>query len=189
MACEVINCPENCEAALPEVLFNICNPEVHSGNIARIFVTNIGNPLSNWEDDTEWTARMALLAANPAKIWAWNVNAEKPEPETNVVEISRGRKINGQKTHTIPGEIDETNQTNYDALREYECGRQILFWYETLDGMLYGGNDGIIANLQINEVIPKSANEITMFPFVFDWKAKHHPCRTISVVPGTSINS
>ena len=181
-SCLPIVCSTTCADELPEVLFDICNPEVHFGQIAKVYMTNIGNPLTDENDAAEWATRFALLVVNPARIIELSVIGDKPAAESNVIDISRGRKVSGLKNHTINVRIDETNATNYEMMRKYECGRGILFWYETFEGLLYGGNVGLEGSFLMNHIIPESAQELETFSGSLTWKAKFHPCRTVSPI-------
>ena len=181
-SCEEVVCATTCDQPLPATEWSLCNPEVNFGEIDAIFTTNIGNPLTNENDPSEWAGRKAMNIANAARIDEFHVIAEKPAAESSEIKISRDITVVGQKTHTITGEISQTNNTNYNAMRQYECGKKILFWYRTAGGKLYGGATGIEGSLIINHVIPKSRKELSVFAFTLKWEAQYHPCVTDSVI-------
>lgn len=182
-ACTPIVCPTSCSAPLPDVEFSICAPEIHTGEISNIYITTAdGGELTDETDAAEWATRMALLSSNPLKIRTLTVLADKPAPEESEIVISNDRTVVGEKTHTLNIDIDETNQVNYDFLRAMECGKKILIWYKTADGLLYGGNMGIAGTLRLNEVIPRSRKELVVFSGTFKWNSKTAPCRTESVI-------
>ena len=178
--CVTPTCADACTDVLPEVEFSICAPEVNPGEIEEILATNIGNPLSDENDAYEWAARKALPSNDPEKIISLFCKAEKPAAETIEVEISRNTKVNLISTHKISGQIYETNQANYDALRALECPRKLLIWYRTSGGLLYGGAYGIEAIIKLKEVIPGSRKEVIYFDMEVSWEAKFSPCRTTS---------
>ena len=165
-------CPTSCSANLPPVEFDECNPETNGAQVAKVYMTNIGNPLIDWTNPLEWQARLNNLAPAADSIITLHVIGSKPVPTTNEKEISLGRKVAGQKTHILTVKIDETNITNHNFLRENECGGNYLMWYETLDGKLYGGTEGIIASLLLDLNIAESSDELTIFEGKFEWKAK-----------------
>jgi hypothetical protein len=181
-ACITPVCTDSCADALPEVEFNICAPGINFGEIDAIFITNVGNPMLDETDPLEWATRMALLVTDPTRIIELNVIGDKPAPESTEVAISRNRIVVGAKGHSVNIEIQETNQKNYDMLRAFECGKKIKFWYRTAGGLLYGGNVGIDGSMVLNEIIPKSRKELIVFAGAIKWEAKHHPCRTLSVI-------
>lgn len=181
-SCEEVVCTTTCDQALPETSWSLCNPEVNFGEIDAIFVTNVGNPLTNENDPSEWATRIALDPSDPARIDEFHVMAEKPAAESSEIKISRDITVVGQKSHTINGEIQQTNNTNYNAMRQYECGKKVLFWYRTAGGKLYGGPNGIEGSFVINHVIPKSRKELAVFAFSLKWEAQYHPCVTDSVI-------
>jgi hypothetical protein len=177
-ACLEIQCSTSCTDALPEVEFDLCNPDVHFGQISDVFITNIGNPLIDETDPTEWTNRLGLLQSNPAKIIQLYGIGSKPAAESNEIEISKGRKVTGNKNHTVNFKIDEVSDKNYEMMRKFECNKTVLMWYKTFEGKLYGGADGIQASIKFNHVIPENASELETLEGSLTWKAKFHPCRT-----------
>lgn len=179
-ACATITCATSCTQTLPAVDFSLCNPVVNFGEIDAIFITNPGNPLTDETDATEWATRMGLSTS--AKIVELHVIADKPAPESNEIQISRNTTVVGDKGHTINVEIQQTNATNYEMLRKFECGKKILFWYRTAGALLYGGASGIEGSLILNEIIPKSRKELITFQGTLKWQARFHPCRTASPI-------
>lgn len=179
-ACTEITCADDCNDAIPAVEFDVCNPEVNFGEIDAIFITNVGNPLTDETDAAEWATRFAAVGAT--KITELHVVGEKPAPEGTEVVISRNISVKGAKTHTIPFEIHQTNQANYDFMRSFECSRKVLMWYRTAGGLLYGGASGIEATITMDEVTPKNRKDLIMIVGNAKWDAKFHPCRTTSPI-------
>jgi hypothetical protein len=177
-ACLPIICSATCDTQLPPVDFDICNPQVKFGQISTIYITNIGNPLTDETDGTEWYTRLNLLAANPAKIIALDVIGSKPVAEATIIDISKNRKVQGNKNHTVNIKIDDLSQANYEMMRAFECGKTLLVWYETLEGELFGGAAGIEASILLNHMIPESANDLQDIEGTLTWRSKFHPCRT-----------
>lgn len=184
-ACQDITCSTSCTDALPEVEFDLCNPDVHFGQISDVFITNIGNPLTDETDAAEWTARLALGTSDPARIIQLYGIGSKPAAESNVIEISKGRKVTGNKNHTVNFKIDEVSDKNYEMMRKFECNKTVLVWYKTYEGMIYGGASGIQASINFNHVIPESASELETLEGTLTWKAKFHPCRTVWPLEGS----
>ncbi len=178
--CLEITCADDCADPIPVVEFDVCNPEVNFGEIDAIFITNVGNPLTDETDAAEWATRMAAVGAT--KITELHVVGEKPAPEETEVVISRNIAVTGAKTHTVPFEIHQTNKTNYEFMRSFECPRKVLVWYRTAGGLLYGGASGIEVTIKMNEVIPKNRKDLIMFVGNMKWDAKFHPCRTTSPI-------
>jgi hypothetical protein len=176
-SCVTIECPENCGEALPNVLFKLCNPEFHFGQISDIYLTNVGYPLTDENDAAEWAARMALADSNPAKIIRLVGIGSMPNPETASVEASHGRTAYGTKSRTVPFKIDEVSDENYEFMRKTECGKTVLFWPKTLNGKAFGGPSGIEASMNFGHDLPESASELENLPGVFTWKKKISPCR------------
>jgi hypothetical protein len=123
----------------------------------------------------EWTTNLSDTADN--KIRTLIVIGELPEPERLEVATSGDRIAIGYKTFNLNFAIDETNDTNYNFLLQTECGGKFLIWYETSDGMLYGGNDGIEVSIVLNQPIPRERNAIVTIVGKATWKSKFSPYR------------
>lgn len=174
-------CPTDCSSQIPEVVFSECAPETNAGQIYNIYVTNIGQSFADlaqdWTVAADWTGRLDNASTNVDAIRKFHVIGEKPVPEKVEKEISHGRIVSGKKKHTINIEIDETNATNYEMMRTLECGGSFLVWYETSGGLLYGGDDGIVATIQLDEMIPKSEQDLILIMGTVKWTSKFHPER------------
>lgn len=179
--CETPVCPEGCEAALPEVEFDACNPDVHFGQVSDVFITNFGNPMDDVNDPAEWTTRLALPSNDPERIVQLQGIGDKPAAEENVLEISKGRKVSGLKNHTVNFRIDEVSDKNYEMMRKFECQKLVLAWYKTFEGKLYGGNNGVHkpgVMISFNHVIPEDASALETLQGTITWRSSFHPCRT-----------
>lgn len=172
-------CPTDCSGSLQSVSFNECAPETHWGEISKLYVGPAD--LEAFLDVSalaEWTAKLADTGDD--KIRTLIVIGEQPEPEQTEVPISGDRVVIGYKKFIINAEIDETNETNYNFLAMSECGGKYLMWYETSDGILYGGNEGIEVSLKMNQIIPKERTGIVKIMVKASWNSLHHPYRCVS---------
>lgn len=177
-ACADITCSEDCNSALPVVSFDLCNPSFHFGQISDVFITNVGNPLSDETSAAEWQARLDLSTSNAARIVRLLGIGDKPAAEGQETEASYGRMAYGSKIHTVNFRIDEVSDENYEMARHFECNKTVLVWYKTFEGKIYGGASGIKATIKFDHVIPESAAELETLSGSIKWKSKHHPCRT-----------
>ena len=168
---EVI-CPTGCDNELPELSMSDCNPEVDFGEIGWIYLTNVDNPLTDWTDIGEWNPRLNNTSTDTDAIRFFYVAGDKPPAEVNESKISLCRTVYSEKTHTVNFDIDETNNTNYDAMRQIECGGTYLAWYAT-PNKLYGGNAGIEVEIGMNHNITRGCTEINLIPGTLKWQNKH----------------
>jgi hypothetical protein len=185
-------CPVDCTSNLPAHQFDECNPEINNAEIAYVYYTNDedGNGLANAADPLEWDSRLSQSGAGANQIRALRVIGEFPPVADNEKEISGGRVKDGVKDFIIQGDIDETNQVNHDALRSLECntGSQRV-WFETRDGLLFGGNDGIRnAKLKIKLNISRNYGDFILFPWTVKWKNDFTPERQPSVITDAMRN-
>lgn len=185
-------CPTDCSSNLPSVSFDSCNPEINNGEIAYVYFTNNedGNGLADASSAAEWDSRLSQATAGANQIRPLRVIGEFPPVADNEKEISGGRVIDGVKDFLTQGDIDETNQTNHDAVRSIECNTgSYRIWFETRDGLLYGGNDGIRdVKLKLKLNIPKAYGDIIMFPWTAKWKNRFTPERQASVITDAMRN-
>lgn len=172
-------CSPGCDNDLPIVSFDDCSPELNSGNITYLYVTNRGNPLTDWTDLAEWAARLSNTSTDSSAIRQFRIIGSKPAADKPETVISGDRTYYGLATHTIDFRIDETNQINQDMLRQMECGGAFLIWYETLGGLRWGGDEGIEATIKLDEIIPESSSEFITFTGQAKWKAKFTPERIV----------
>lgn len=172
-------CPTTCSGSVAEVSFNECAPETHWGEVSKVYITE--SDFAGFTDVSalpEWTANLADTGDD--KIRTLIVIGELPEPETTEVPLSGDRVAIGYKTFNLNFTIDETNETNYNFLLMSECGGKYLIWFETSDGILYGGNDGIEVSLRMNQIIPRERTALVTIECKATWKSLQSPFRCVS---------
>jgi hypothetical protein len=174
-------CPTDCAGALPEPSFDECAPEVGYGEISKIYLAKAdAADLSNVEDLAEWTTKLALAISQTNAIRVFTVVGDLPEPEVAETKISGNRTIRGFKTFNLPFEIDEDNDLNYEAHLTFECNNKFKLWFETADGMLYGGNEGLEVSVLTNYVIPRERTGVRKIMGKATWQSKKSPLRCVS---------
>lgn len=177
-------CPDNCDFALPEVLFDDCAPQVIYSEIRRIFIAKKAAAVfTNWTLATEWLARLSQVSTTGDDyIRALTVIGDKPAAADVTKDISNGRKVVIGKDHTVNFTIDDVSDINYEFMRGLECGGEFKFWYETSGGKLYGGNSGFLARVSMNDVLNRGVDEIETLAGVISWRTKFSPERTTSPI-------
>jgi hypothetical protein len=170
-----INCPSNCNTWLPAVDFDDCNPAVDFGEITHIYVTGVGHGLVNWVNTTEWASRLDdTTLGDDTHIRTLIVKGDQPPAESTEYEISNCRVYWGEKKFTVNFDIDETNITNYDFMRQLECGGLFTVWFAT-ENYMYGGTDGIEVTITLNNSITRGCHELNLMSGNMKWNAKFHP--------------
>lgn len=174
-------CPVDCAGSLEAVSFNDCAPEIHYGEISKLYVARAdAADFTNPDIITEWTARLDDADSAVDKIRTLIGIGEMTQAEKTEIPISGGRTMYSPKGFNVLFEVDETNDTNYEFLLSTECNLKFKFWFETSDGMLYGGKTGIEAIFNMDAPIPKGREEIAKFMITTKWKSKNHPLRNQS---------
>ena len=170
-----ITCPTGCENWLPVVDFDHCDPNVDFGEISQVYVTGAGNGLTDWTDPAEWATRLDDDTLNDdTKIRTLIVKGDQPPAESVEHEISDCRVFWGEKKFTINIDIDETNITNHDFMRQIECGGLFTIWYAA-GQYLYGGTAGIEATITLNNNITRGCTEMNLISGNIKWTNKFHP--------------
>ena len=179
------DCPTDCTGALESVLFSECAPEVHFGEIAKLYlwVDSATPPFgsqADYDSAAHWATHLNQTATAIDDIREFIVIGEMPEPEQTETPISGDRTVIGYKKFTLNLDVDETNETNYNFLLASECNGQYKANFETADGVLYGGWEGLDVSLKMNQVIPRSRQEIVKIMAKISWTSKNHPFRQLS---------
>lgn len=176
----VINptCPDNCGALVPVVDFDICAPEIYFGEIQHIYVASgEADPFTDVEDLSEWTARLADTATSAEEsISDLHVVADLPAAAADEIIISLGRKINSPASHTINVDIDDVSAANYEFARTTSCNSLYRVWFAT-ESHIYGGTDGILANVNLRPVIERGQKTINKLMGAVTWEAQFSPER------------
>jgi hypothetical protein len=165
-----ITCAEDCSAEIPEVLFADCNPEINLSQIAKIYIAQpTAADFADWTSPTEWTARLSASAQDTDSIRPLTVIGDKPLPEKSEKTISGNRIVTTDKKHTLNFDIDETNATNHEFVRNGKCMKKVKFWYETIGGLLFGGNSGIQGTFAIDMALSRGEGDIILYPGTIKW--------------------
>lgn len=176
-------CPVGCASILPDVSFDLCNPNVTFGEIQRIFVGMAdANPFGagSWTDLSLWTAALALATSETNAIRQLYVSADLPAASAEEIVISLGRKVYSPASHVINVDVDDLSQENYDFMRTLACNLQFRIWYMTEDYM-YGGQDGILAQFNLRPVIERGIKSLNKLSGTITWEDQFSAERAVSV--------
>lgn len=181
------DCPTDCTGVLESVSFNDCAPEVHFGEIAKLYlwVDSATPPFASqaeFDNPAHWATHLNQAGVAIDDIREFTVIGEMPEPEQTETPISGDRTVIGYKKFTLNLEIDETNETNYNFLLASECNGKYKAVFETADGIMYGGYLGLDVSIKMNQVIPRTRQEVVKIMVKVTWTSKNHPFRQISIV-------
>jgi len=177
-----IVCPTTCEAVLPSFKFDECNPEINNSQISKIyFKPRNAPPFADVSDPTEWAARLGNDSTEEDHdIRVLTGIGSLPKPTPAVANISLRRKRTTNRAYALTFRVDETNQANHDGMRQLQCGGDYTIWYETIGGLLFGGNEGIDANIDVGGNHGEGDDDIINHEYLFDWNNLHDPERVKS---------
>jgi len=169
-------CPTDCTTTLPILDFNYCAPSNLFGEIQKIYIALADTtPFIDVENLVEWTARLSNTSVDPDAIRYMDVIASKDAPEYTEIELSLDRKRLSYKTHKISFKVDDISDLIYEFMRNLECGGFFRIWYATGDGKIFGGNDGILASITADLIIPETSDELITIQGSIEWKSKFSP--------------
>ena len=173
---------------LPAVDFNFCDPEVRLSEIQRVFLAKINAaPFADWTQAEEWTTRMSETSTDLNAIRALMVVGDKPQPTKTTKDISGGRKFTTRKDHVLNLTVDEVTEDNHSFLQGVEVGTRFRMWYETSGGLMFGGNDGIVVELQGDMLLPRGAGEIMTYVYTVNWVSQTTEQRCASPIFGQTV--
>jgi len=165
-------CPTGCSTVLPSVDFDICDPAIFFGEIEHLYIASgDATPFTDVEDLAEWVARVSETSVDPDSIRDFHVMADLPAAAADEIIISLGRKIYSPATHTINVDIDEVSQLNYEFARMTACNTQFRVWFAT-ESHIYGGNDGILATVNLRPVIERGQKSVNKLMGTVVWDAQ-----------------
>ena len=170
-------CPEGCTSLMPDFNFSDCAPNVIFGEIEKIYIASLdADPFDDWSDAAAWLARIENTDGTEESVRELTVAADLPAPTADEIEISNRRKVMSTKTFELAVTIDDNTEENYEAMRWSQCNPTVRFWFAD-QTHLYGGNEGIRANVMLSEVIQRGAKAIKTIQGKFTWDAKFSPER------------
>ena len=182
MSVETIFCDElGCDSELLPVLFDECNPSLAYNQILYVYIANDGYPLTNWTDPAEWASRISADSTDLNAIRRVKLIGTLDVEEGDQTPIPGGFAY-GKQTFNFTGQIYDNNDINYTFMRSTGCNRQYRMWYETVDGKLYGGNEGIQTILKGREPITDDPDTFRVIEIVASWTSILAPLRIPSPI-------
>lgn len=133
-----LDCPIGCAEVALNPKFDECSPTLLFGEIVEIAVAD--NTFTGFTDVTseaEWAAHIASGA-----IEVLEVKATMSEPEREEYNGTKGKTYYGQPTFTVPFEIHDITNENWEMMRKTFCNTQHKIWLLTPKYVM-GGNEGI----------------------------------------------
>lgn len=137
----------------------------------------------DWTSEVQWDSRLDNDAAGASYIRTLIGIGSLGAPEKAVKDISLGRKSYGKRSYTLSFKVDETNPTNHEAFRLLQCNTgNFLFWFQTLDGLLFGGNSGVLGKLDVDIDIPEGKADLITYTFTITWDNQFMPEMIVSPI-------
>lgn len=165
---------------LPAVSFAEC-PEgyvAHEGEIAKVYITH-----AVWNTETkvyeayvlpaDWTSSASYDVEGIITLTGFG---DKPIAEAVTVVTPYNRPLTTNRNHTMNFEITDMSLDNYEFIRALQGTQQVVMWYQTIDGYIFGGTDGIIARIpSVGNVHARGENALLAGQIQFAWKNLFDP--------------
>ena len=165
-------CPANCDTPLGTFSFSACGGEFNQAQINYLYIMNADYPLVDWSNPGEWATRLALTTEANA-IRRLTVLGSLGAPTRTLTKRSAGRTSYSPFTFNLTADIDEDNNTNYDAVRQFGCNGSYRIYYSTLGGKLYDPN--AIASINAWEPITANDEDIVVLKLSVQWTENKIP--------------
>jgi hypothetical protein len=170
-------CPTNCSSAPPVVDFDLCNPELSFGEVEWIYVAGHDfTGLTDFADAADWASHLDDDGLTIDDIRTLHVMGDLPIPEADEIVIHHGEKVWSKQTFTLNFDVVDLTDDNYEFLTYMECNTRFRVWFATAD-YIYGGNDGIEANIRMSNVIERGIKSLGKFTGKIVWESKFSPRR------------
>lgn len=186
-------CPEDCDDfTMPAVDFSDCvdshveeESEISEVLMAAIQTDGSGNQSAvgapgDWTSAASWAS--ALSDSGGSSVRQLIGIGDKGAADQTSRVISRGRTKYGPKNFTINFDIDDVSALNYELIRNLECGVDVVVWYQTRGGYLYGGSTGVKATATADWILDRGADTYSRGAITLTWKAKCNPPRIESPI-------
>lgn len=131
---------------------------------------------ADWTVTADWEA---AIASGLNKVY---VIGDLAEPTQESRRISKNRTKLSTKTFTLNISIDEWTVGNYDAMRNYECGKTLFIGYQTLGGITFGGDNLIKCEVtKAYSPLARGENSYKTIELEVQWDSDCHPPATDQV--------
>lgn len=176
----------NCTTCDTEHVFGVlpadpdCITEIYESQICGVIILPEGvSPPVDWTDAAQWAAIIDNTnTANTAAKYLQVVGGV-PVPEKNTVTVAKGFKKVTSKDYNFTGDIFNLDDTTREFLRGFECNPDSYrVWFETIDGNLFGGPNGIFVNFSDADLPLGAGDEdIETGQLIIEWRASCAPER------------
>ncbi len=165
-----------CTTVLPLVHADLCDDQAFYGEISQLYFTRLGDDLTDWADDAEWTTRLSNTTTLPASPTLAPIRqlfgiGSIADPERPSIKLSRDRTKYGNPKFTMVFNVDDTGAVNWTFLQTIPVGGQTYAVWPATEERMFGGNTGIEATIVADFNIPESVDELMKIKLTVTWKA------------------
>lgn len=154
---------------MPVVKADLCDPDVHFGEINQLYFTRYGDGLTDWTDDAEWAGRLDNAATGitalptppaKAKIRTLYGLGSIAAPERTELRLPRRTKTFTTPKYSMVFRVTDTGDENMDAFAALPVGGQSYTGWFGTEERLFGGNAGVLITVVGDPIIPESVDEL-----------------------------
>jgi len=101
---------------------------------------------------------------------------DKPLSEINEITVAKRWLVFTSRTHTVNIDITDMSVENYDFIRALQVKPTVAIWYRDIDGYMYGGEDGVVCDIQnAGNILNRGEGGLLTGQAVFTWEADCDP--------------
>jgi len=157
-----------CTTVLPVVKADLCDQDIHFGEISMLLFTRLGDSLTAWTDHSEWATRMsntttgssALPTSGLASIRQLFGLGSIAAPDRTEIRLPRRTKAFTTPKYSFVFNVTDTGDENMAFARALPTGGQTYSGWFGTEERLFGGNDGVTMTITADPTIPEDVNDI-----------------------------
>lgn len=158
-----------CTTVMPVVHADLCDPQVHFGEISMLLFTRQGDGLTDWTSASEWNGRIdnaatgvTALPTPPslAKIRQLFGLGSLAAPERTEIRLPRRTKTFTTPKYTMSFRVTDTGNDNMAFVKDLPVGGQVYTGWFGTEERLFGGDAGMTITLTADPNIPENIEEL-----------------------------
>jgi len=175
-----IGCPGWGKVAIPED--PDCCLETELGQICGLYFDPCcKNPIGDWsaEKILAWASIIDNSDTTATNVKYVVVEGSIPKAEKVTVSLPKGKTKTVKKIYTVTAKVKCIGDGINDFMRNVEKGNtNFKFWYESLGGYFYGGNNGISpTSADADKIHEEDATSVSYWEVVLTFEACTNPPR------------
>lgn len=168
--------PDDCASiVLPDVNFATCPAayQAHESEICDVWMIETTDGVADavptaWYDSDDLDALTGVHKLTTI--------GDKPLSEVNELTVAKRWVVFTSRTHTVNIDVTDMSLENYDFIRALQVKPTVAVWYRDIDGYIYGGENGIVCDVQnAGNILNRGEGGLLTGQFILTWEADCDP--------------